>query len=211
MENSLEPRSLTELLTDLRDSLTDENVRVSAILEGFHERGFGFFLFALGLPSAIPIPAMGMHTVVSIPMLLLTGQQALGRHTVWMPEIIRKQTVKRDLLVKIINHCIPWSLKLEKICRPRMAFMTQGIWSHIIGVLGFLMVTCIAVPLPLTNTVPAIGIIFMSAGVLVRDGLAVLIGAAIGTIWSLAWFIGFIYLGKEGLDLIMNYMTSVFQ
>ena len=211
MENSAQqPRSLTELLTDLKGSLIEENVRVSTILEGFHERGFGFFLFALSLPSAIPIPAMGMHTVVSIPMLLLTGQQAIGRHTVWMPDIILRQTVKRDLVKKILEHCIPWSLKLEKICRPRMGFMTQGIWSHIIGILGFLMVACIAVPLPLTNTVPAIGLIFMSAGVLVRDGLAVLIGAIVGTVWSLAWFIGFIYFGKEGLEWAWQHLTSFF-
>lgn len=210
MENSHNPRALSELLLDLKASLSADNIPVSHILESFHERGFGFFLFVLGMPSAIPIPAMGMHTVISIPMLLLTLQQALGFHTIWMPEFIKRQTIKRDMLEKIIDHCLPWAEKLERISHPRMAWVTHGAFSNIIGILGFLMVACIAIPLPLTNTVPAIGIIFMSAGVLMRDGLAVLIGAVVGTVWSLAWFAAFVYLGVEGLNLIMTHLTSVF-
>lgn len=204
------PRSLSQLLIDLRESLTEETVRVGMILEAFHERGFGFFLFILGMPTAIPIPAMGLHSVISIPMLLLTLQQAFGCHTIWMPDIIKRQSLKTETVVKMIDHCIPWAQKLEKIAKPRLAFMTRGCCSHLIGVLGFIMVVCIAIPLPLTNTVPAIGIILMSAGVLVRDGLAVIIGAVVGTVWSLAWFIGFFYLGGKGIDMLKNAATSLF-
>ncbi len=208
MINSHSIRTLSELLTDLRDHVTEENVSVATIQEAFHERGFGFFLFLLGLPAAVPIPAMGMHTVISIPMLLLTFQQMMGFHKIWMPDIIRKRTIKRETLVNIIDHCLPWAHKLEKVTKPRMGYITHGYFSNLIGLLGFIQVACIAVPLPLTNTVPAIGIILMSAGVLTRDGLAVLLGAVIGTVWSLAWFVAFVILGTKGLEQIMGMLTS---
>ncbi|PZO86951.1 MAG: hypothetical protein DI626_05175 [Micavibrio aeruginosavorus] len=212
MENSHEtPRALSDLLTELKNRFEGQDVRMSDILEGFHERGFGFFLLLMGLFCIIPIPTFGLKSLVCLPMGLLTLQQALGFHTLWMPDIIRRKVVRKDIFEAFMDHAFKWTAKLETIAKPRYAHMTQGIFSYLIGITGTLMVACIIMPLPLTNTVPAIGVILMSVGVLVRDGLAVLIGMIVGTLWSLAWFAAFFYLGAKGLEMMIPAVMTAFQ
>ncbi len=64
------------------------------------------------------------------------------------------------------------------------------------------MALSVCVPLPLTNTVPAFGIALMSIGILMRDGLAVLAGVAIGMIWVFILYGILLFVGLEGVDLM---------
>jgi hypothetical protein len=134
----------------------------------------------------------------------------MGRHTLWLPDIFKRQVVKEDIFDAFIDHSLKWTQKLENIAKPRMPLMTQGFQSRLIGITGTIMIACIIMPLPFTNTVPAIGIILMSVGVLVRDGLAVLVGMIVGTLWSIAWFAAFFYFGSKGIMWAMEYLTSYF-
>ena len=79
------PRTLSQLLDDLQNSLSGPHVSIASILEAFHERGFGFCLFLFALPAALPLPAVGLGTILAPPLLLLSAQMILGRHTVWFP------------------------------------------------------------------------------------------------------------------------------
>lgn len=213
MENSTQtPRSLSELMIDLKNQFDgSQNVTLAAILEGFHERGFGFFLLVMGLFCIIPIPTLGLKSLVCLPMLYLTVQQVMGRHTPWLPAIFTRQVVKEEIFDAFIEHSLKWTRKLENIAKPRLPFMTQGLASRFIGVTGTLMVLCIVVPLPFTNTVPSIGIILMAVGVLVRDGLAVLIGMALGTLYSLTWFGLFLYFGQKFVNWAMDFVPAFLQ
>lgn len=203
------PRALSELLTDLKSAFTGEKIQIDAILEAFHERGFGFLLFLFSLPAAVPIPMPGINTFIAIPLIALTFQQMMGRHTVWMPARIRTAFVERDFLVKIIDMSVPWVERLEYFIRPRLGFVTAGVSSHLIGLSGFIMATCGAIPLPLVNTVPAIGITLMAIGVLMRDGLVVLAGMVGGLVWVVAILGVYLFFGMEALVLIKEFIKSL--
>jgi len=204
------PRPLSKLLTDMKSNLTQERVSIAQILEEFHERGFGFFLFIVALPPALPLPGFGISAVFAIPLVLLTVQQILGFHTVWVPQRLKGKSISRNNIHKIIDLSLPYILKGEVFIKPRLGFLTQGIYSHIIGVLGLIMALCSAIPLPLMNTVPTLGIAIMAIGIMMRDGLCVLAGAIIGTIWSFGCFFVLAYLGTEGLDQIVAALKSLF-
>lgn len=208
MENSHNPRSLSELLTDLKGGLIAPDITVAALLEAFHERGFGFFLFLIALPAALPLPALGINTVIALPLLLLTAQQAAGRHTIWLPTSLRGKTIRTATLEKFIDSALPYVKKAEWLVRPRLGFLTQGAFSHIIGLLGFVMALSVAIPLPLTNTVPSFGIATMAVGVLARDGLAVLAGAAIGIGWVCLLVFSVLFFGTEGFTILKDTIKS---
>ena len=72
------------------------------------------------------------------------------------------------------------------------------------------MALAVAVPLPLTNTVPAFGIALMSIGVLMRDGLAVIGGLIIGLAWVIALVSFVIIFGEQGFDLMKNFIKGLF-
>ncbi len=204
-----QPRPLSTLLHEISDRYRPlESVTIGSLLEAFHERGFGFFLFLIALPCALPIPSMGISTLISLPLLLLTGQQALGFHTIWLPGSLKRRTVSGEGIQKFITLCMPWVRRLEIFVRPRLGFMTQGVFSHLIGISGFIMAMSNALPVPLTNTVPCIGICLMSVGVVMRDGLAVLGGMALGLAWIAMLVVAFIFFGIEGFVLVKEWIKS---
>ena len=199
-----ETRTLSQLLEDLREHLQGDNVTVDTLLKAFHERGFGFFLFLIALPAALPIPALGISTIIALPLMILTFQQAMGRHMVWVPQSLRTKQVSRGKVEGFIDKAKPWIKRLEVLTKPRLSFITQGVFSIIIGISGFLMSIAVAIPLPLTNTIPAFGIAVMAMGVLMRDGLAVLAGMLIGTLWVALLFGLTLFLGAEAIDLLKD-------
>lgn len=203
------PRKISEVLIDLQKTLPKEKVCTFDLIEALHERGFGFLLFIFALPAAIPLPGLGVNLIIATPLLFLTAQLALGRHTIWIPEKMKYKSISRERFESMLEAAFPTIHKIEFLVRPRLGFITQGVFSNVIGFLGLIMALSICVPLPLTNTVPSMGIALMAVGVIMRDGLAVIAGALLGTAWvcMLALVIGFV--GIEGIDLIKETIKSL--
>jgi hypothetical protein len=204
-------RSISDVLIDARDALhiDREYLSVSYIIELFHERGFGFLLFLFALPAALPLPGLGVNLIVAAPLLVLTVQQAAGRHSVWLPKRIRETDVSRQRFVGFLTAAEPFLSRIEVLIAPRLGWVTQGLFSNLIGACGVLMALSILVPLPLTNTVPAMGIALMALGVLMRDGLAVIAGMMLGLLWIGLLVFVVVTLGVEGVDAIKAFVKDM--
>jgi hypothetical protein len=150
---------------------------------------------------ALPIPVPpGVNIILASPLIFLTAQQAVGKHAPWLPQFILRKQVKRSLFQKTMLTILPWIKKIEIISRARLGFLTRGIFSYVIGLSGLAMALCVCVPIPGTNSIPSFGIAVMAVGVLMRDGLAVLAGMAIGILWICL----LIFLGAEGISMIKD-------
>ncbi len=201
--------SISDIFKKLDASMSGENVSINDILEAVHERGFGLLLLILSVPMALPIPVPpGINILLASPLILLTAQQAIGRHTIWLPNWMLHKTIKRSKMSAIIKGLLPWSDKIEKLIKPRLEFITLGVFSNLIGVFGLIMALTVCVPLPLTNTVPSLGIALMAIGVIMRDGFAVISGAIIGILWVTALSFIIIFLGTEGIDVAKEFIKS---
>ncbi len=194
--------SISDIFKKIDASITGEDVSIANLLEAVHERGFGLILLILAVPMALPLPVPpGINVMLASPLILLTAQQAIGRHTIWLPRWMLGKTIKRSKMSAIIKALLPWSQRVERFVKPRLEFVTLGIFSNLIGVFGLIMALAICVPLPLTNTVPSLGIALMAVGVIMRDGLAVITGAIIGMVWVFALLMIIVFLGTEGIDI----------
>ena len=202
-------RTLSDLLSDLQAHLKTPEISINVLLEAFHERGFGFFLFLIALPAALPLPALGINTIIALPLLLLTAQQAIGRKSIWLPEKWKSKTVESAKIESFITAAQPWIKLIEYIIRPRLSFITQDVFLNIIGLAGFFMSLAVAIPLPLTNTVPAFGIALMAIGILMRDGLAVIGGLIIGILWIIALTSFVVIFGSEGFDIMKDFIKGL--
>lgn len=204
-------RSISDVLNDLETRMTGEHVSFDDLLEALHERGFGFLLLIFSVPMALPVPVPpGINVMLALPLILLTAQQTLGRHTIWMPGWVRRKKIKRDTMNAVIRAVKPWLAKIEVLVKPRLEQMTRGLVSHLIGFFGLIMALSICVPLPMTNTVPSLGIALMAVGVIMRDGLAVIAGALTGILWIVALSAIIIFLGTEGIDIARDMIKSFF-
>ena len=203
--------SLSSLLDDLNAHSADkERMTLESLTDHFKERGFGFFLFLFALPAALPVPAIGLNTIIAIPLLLLTAQQAIGRQSLWIPKRFKDKSISRDTIKQFTSASVPFLKKIEVIVRPRLTVLSSAAMERVIGVVGFIMALAVTIPLPLTNTVPSFGIAMMAIGVLTRDGLAIIAGALIGLAWVVMLVSVVTIFGPEGIDLAKDFIKGLF-
>lgn len=196
--------SLTDLLKDLKTAtpLTSERTPLRTIINSFEDRGFAVLLFFLALPAALPVPAIGLNMIIALPILLLTLQQIAGRKKVWLPEAVKSRNIKTSHLHGFIDKSLPFIRFTERFVTHRLAFLSSPLATPIIGIFGTVFALSITLPVPLTNTVPAMAIALMSIGIILRDGIAVILGLLLGVFWIGLLSYVIMFFGTEGIDLM---------
>lgn len=202
-------RTLSALLDDLHAMGKAGAVTVGDLLEAFHERGFGVLLLIFALPAAIPLPGLGINLIVAAPLVILSLQQALGAKQVRLPQRLCRRRISAERLQAIVEASRPWARRLERLLKPRLVFLTHGLSLHIIGILGLIMALSVCVPLPLTNTVPSMGIAIMAAGLLARDGVLVIAGALLGSLWVITLWGALLIFGLAGFEWLHSHLSHL--
>lgn len=200
--------TLSIALKEIIPLLPADTISLQDLLTLFKERGTAFIMFLIALPAALPVPAIGIFLIIAPPLLFLSFQQMIGRQIIWLPQWLSHKQLKSRSFQNVILKAVPYVEKIEIFSKPRLVFLTHGLAPCIIGLMGFIMSLSILVPLPLTNTVPSIGIAGMALGVLMRDGLAVIMGALIGLGWVLMLVVLFLYFGAETVEIVKGFFKS---
>ena len=178
------PRHINDILDDLSNKITSKNNSLENIIDILHERGFGLLIFILALPMALPVPVPpGMNLFFALPMVFLTFQLIYGAHSPWLPGFIMRRTINPKTLKGLLKKSKPWLSRISSMTRPRWGWMTNPPVSYAIGVCAFIFSLCICIPLPMTNTVPSFAVLFISLGIIMRDGVIILLGIIIGSLW----------------------------
>lgn len=199
-------RLSTELHRYFFEEVSTNKVSLKEILDLAGERTFGFLFVLLALPSALPIPAPGYSVPFGIVIFLLAMQLIAGRTRPWVPEGWKTRQFDLATVQKIIGAGLPWLRRLEAIARPRMTQVCTSLPGRtVIGVAIALMAVSMMMPIPLTNTLPAIGVFVTGFGLLDDDGAISLGGLVLcvmgGILTTLILLFGYEAV-KAGLDLI---------
>ncbi|MBI4030112.1 MAG: exopolysaccharide biosynthesis protein [Proteobacteria bacterium] len=204
-------RPLSRLISDLRQEvLRAEKVNIGFLADALHERGFGVLILVFAGPMALPLPVPpGINLILALPLVFLTAQQALGRHRLWMPEKLLRKPMPKDKMTGLLGGMVPWFEKIELLVRPRMGWITQDGPSRVFGALGLVMALTACLPIPMTHSVPSMGLVLMAVGTLMRDGLAVVAGAIVGIGWIGLLAGAVIFIGPEAFDIIRETVRSV--
>lgn len=177
--------SLSSLLLDFAANFSAERVRVRDITESLGQRSFGFILLIFALPNSLPMLGIpGVSTITGLPMLLVALQMAFGHERVYLPRWIADSSIATLDFQRLIVKVIPWLQRIERLMKPRIAFLTNVSAERWLGACCALLAFLLVLPIPLGNLLPALGILFIALGLIERDGICVLIGLAIGvTSW----------------------------
>ena len=166
---------------DLSDRPHTERVTLANILELAGERTFGFILVLLALPSALPIPAPGYSAPFGLLIILVSAQMMLGLHRPWFPQKIRASSLSRKQAQGLIKAGLPWLQRLETLSKPRLSFISNTQLGRIlIGLVIILMGIFMMIPIPGTNTVPAMIVFILGFSLIEEDGFISLAGLAAG-------------------------------
>ncbi len=174
------PHRLSEDLRDLLRQADGRAMTLGELEEVLKGRGFALFLLLLSLPFAFPVSVPGLSVPFGVVIMILGMRIVFGMKPS-LPGVILRREVPYSLLKKIVGFGLKLSTKMEKVVRPRMHFLQR--WPGMINLIGF-GIFCggflLSLPLPplipFTNTIPALSVIFLTAGLMERDGLLVLVG-----------------------------------
>ncbi|MCC0176704.1 exopolysaccharide biosynthesis protein [Waterburya agarophytonicola K14] len=181
-----------------------EKVTLSDILNLTGERVFGFLLAVLSLPSALPIPAPGYSIPFGIAMFFLAIQLVVGRDRPWFPDKLLQGSMKLETVQKFLKMGLPWVKRIEKITKPRLAYLCTSIPGKIIlGCAIALMSISMMIPIPGTNTLPAMGIFVTAFGLLEDDGLICIIGLFVCSL-GLALTTSILVFGAVAVEKFIN-------
>lgn len=183
-KNNQKNISASAVLEDVvNNNNTADNITFHELKVAFHERGFGLLMVIFILPLSIPFPyPPGFTTIMVVPVFLFSLQMALGMDSPWLPKWVERQAIKRSTLAKVIEKASPALKKVERLLRPRLYFVSTRGGEKIMGIFCIVFSLSIAIPVPLTNLLPGLGIMIMALGLLSKDGITIIIGMATGSV-----------------------------
>jgi hypothetical protein len=183
-------------------------IQLADLLAIAQERIFGFLFVIIALPSALPVPAPGYSIPFGVVLFLLAGQLVLGAKQPWLPERVRSYQLELKIAQSLVVKGVPWLKRLEKLARPRLSYIcTSAIGRVILGSAIALMSISMMIPIPGTNTLPAMGILIIGFGLQEDDGaisLAGLVVCLLALIVVLGIFLG----GFSLFDYLQERLTN---
>lgn len=173
------PQPASEQLRRWRES--DGEKTLGGLVDALGAGGFALiFIILLGLP-ALPLPTGGITHVLEIVAMLISLQLILGRKTVWVPGRWRGVSFEAGGSGdKFIAGLIKTTTKLERYAKPRQRWIFGHWWSDVlygVAVLIGALAAFLAPPFTGLDTVPALGVVILSVGVIMEDVAYVFAGS----------------------------------
>lgn len=177
-------RAEAAVSTQIEGWLTgDGDKTLGSLIEVFEEKSFAMlFVFLLGVP-ALPLPTGGATHVFEVIAVLLALQLIAGRDEIWLPERWRTRKLAGDRQQRFVTALMKMIRRLERIARPRLRFAFGHRLSNIVFgllVIGGSVGAFFAPPFTGLDTLPALGVVLLSLGVLMEDFLVVIVALVVG-------------------------------
>jgi hypothetical protein len=179
---------------------------IEARLKG---RGFALLIMLLSAPFLVPLP--GLSTPFGFAIAIMGLRIAVGQDP-WLPDYVLRRELSPKVLKIMVGVLLKISEIMERVIKPRMHFLRT--WPgamNMIGVGIFVsgVILLLPLPIPFSNTLPALSIVLLSAGMMERDGLAVLAGYVVGMVGVIGLVVLSI-LGKAGVDWLWARLPGLF-
>ncbi len=160
----------------------DQPKTVGGLVEFFKEKSFAvLFVVLLAIP-ALPLPTGGVTHVFEVIAMVLALELIVGRRQVWLPQ----RWCRRELpdgfekQAAVLARRIRW---VERHSSARLGFLLSRRVSGVVFgllVLGLTATAFLAPPFTGLDTLPSLGVVLISLGILLEDALLALIGVVVG-------------------------------
>ena len=179
----------------------EEPKTIGSLIDVFEEKSFAvLFVLLLAVP-ALPLPTGGVTHVFEVIAMLLALELIVGRRKVWLPERWRAREIGPDTRRRFSEKLLPRIRWIEGHSHAHLGFLLNHRLAGIVygAVTLALVVTAFVAP-PFTglDTIPSIGVVLISLGVLLEDPILGGIGFVVGAAGILIVFL----LGREVVDLV---------
>jgi hypothetical protein len=190
---------LSQIFSELIDDIRGDTITLKALMERTGREGMLLVCAVSTLPFLIPVSIPGVSTVFGAAIVLLAVALFLNRLP-WLPERIQNKPLDAKKLVPALRKGVSVVGKFDRWVKPRWAGWTTPSWVRVHSaavVFGGVLLMAPLGLIPFSNTAPAVGILFLTVGMLQRDGLCVLFGY-LGLVVTVIYFSVLGYLAWAG-------------
>lgn len=167
----LKEHRFSETLRGIEQRAAEGPVTLGELLALCGPKGHGFFALFLVLPFLQPIPLPGLSNVIGV-LLAIIGLFVALRRPPWVPARVARVRLEPDVVVRICDRVERMMLAIERVVRPRAQWLFARRWFRVTnGVLWMVhaLVFALPLPIPFTNTFPAVVILLLALGILEED------------------------------------------
>ncbi len=203
----MQEQTLSAIIEDVFDD-TKAPSTYGAVIDEIDQHGMAVILILFALPSALPVPAAGYSTLLSIPLFIIGFRLLLGYNTLWMPTGLRDKTFRPEQFSrKLVSSMLRLIQFVERFTKPRLIAFARSRGTRIaLGILIIGLACSMLLPIPGTNTAPAFGVFLIGFALLEDDGVMLLIGMA-ASLLAMALSLAIIVFGYA---LVKSVLSSLF-
>lgn len=179
-ESALEAESLGEKIELIIAKMPPTEVTLAEIMDIVGTDSLMLLTIFLSLVFLVPVSIPGVSTVFGTGILLIGITRLLNRK-LWLPRQIANRKLSAQKLRDGFTRALVWFHKLEKISRShRLPRLATGRLVTTINNLSFILAAILLMApfgfIPFSNTLPAVALIFLSVGMMQKDGGSILLG-----------------------------------
>ena len=206
----MQPSDKHHLSKDIENLLAhneQDSLTFGTILDELKDKGFGIALVLLALPSALPVPAAGYSVPFGLFCILLALQMMLGRSEPALPDRVRSFELKSKLIYRMLGGLKKFFKMTEYLIRPRLKQANSKLGRFFLALVVLAMGVLMCIPIPGTNTFPAMVIFLIGVGLTEEDGLVCLAATLLGLL-SIAFYVFILLFGAELIGDAWNQLKA---
>ena len=172
--------NVTRLLRRLADDGGEAGLSLGEIRDRLDERAYGLLILLLSIPCLVP-GLYGVPQVVGVIIIVVAAQLLVGREEPWLPRWMLNLRARGAWLKAMADFAESKLSWVDRLSRPRLTRFASGAGEKLAAT--FMILATLTIVLPMTNTIPSVALALLSVGLIQRDGLFVIGGAAVATGW----------------------------
>ena len=178
-----DPKPFSDQLEDWLKSRS--NKTLDGLEQVFQDKSFAITFLMLMVFPALPLPTGGVTHVFELIVMLLCLEMMAGRKTPWLPKKWKHMHLGKTLTGRVIPTMMRWIRRLERYSSPRgQKLLNLPLAPRLVGLMIFILTLAafLAPPFSGLDTLPSLGVVIISLGLILEDFLMLLVGLVVGTI-----------------------------
>lgn len=196
-------KTLSAELHELAEEFKHHAVRLEEVITVLQERAYTLLIIILALPFCAPVTVPGLSTPLGLVIAIVAGRFALNLPP-WLPRRLMRTELPPRFFRRVLEGASKVIGLIERVLRPRLLVMTgtpRLVRLHALMVCIAAITLLIPAPIPFSNLLPALAVILGAAGVMERDGVAIVAGYFFAVI-GIAYFVLVALLGAQAWDFV---------
>lgn len=195
--------SVSEMVRDMEKRTPKQGLLLGELIMLAGKEGLLLVATVLTIPFLLPVSIPGTSTPFGI-LIALLGISLLTDKPLKLPSKLRNIHIQHKSMMKITKRASAFLDRIERWSKPRLPALTSYISlciSHRVALVVGAVLLMSPLPLPMSNTIPAYGVLFLALGMLRRDGYLV-IGGYLMLLLTHVYFIAVALLGFSGIKML---------